>query len=146
MNRTWVACWADDALNLQPSIECTWVGSFLISINGMQFVAGFSEFVLGGMLVWCSRSATIYGMHMSWKLFDLHQWTAVCRKKIQCNKFYSFRCHSGLHWCSKLLLRPWFWCICNHDGHVPKHGQSVGTSVVFRIWCSQHSLSKQRLP
>jgi hypothetical protein len=68
MNRTWVACWAD-ALNQQPSIECTWVRSFLISINGLQFVAGFSKFVLGGMLGWCSRSATIYWMHMGWKLF-----------------------------------------------------------------------------
>ncbi len=29
---SWVACWAD-ALDLQPSIECTWVGSFFICIN-----------------------------------------------------------------------------------------------------------------
>ncbi len=32
VNLSWVACWAD-ALDLQPSIECTWVGSFFISIN-----------------------------------------------------------------------------------------------------------------
>jgi len=65
VNLSWVACWAD-ALDLQPSIECTWVGSFLfISINRVQFVA-----------------------------------------EIQCNKLYSFRCHSGLHWCSKLYLDP----------------------------------------
>jgi hypothetical protein len=65
VNLSWVACWAD-ALDLQPSIECTWVGSFFfISINRVQFVA-----------------------------------------KIQCNKLYSFRCHRGLHWCSKFYFDP----------------------------------------
>jgi hypothetical protein len=39
VNLSWVACWAD-ALDLQPSIECTWVGRFFFtSINRVQFVA-----------------------------------------------------------------------------------------------------------
>jgi hypothetical protein len=77
-----VACWAD-ALDQQPSVECTWVGSFLISINGVQFVAGFCEFVMGHMLGGCSRSATIYWMHMGWKLFYLHQQSSLLQNSVQ---------------------------------------------------------------
>jgi hypothetical protein len=119
MNRTWVACWAD-ALNLQPSIECTWVWSFLISINGLQFVAGFSEFVLGGMLGWCSRSATIYWMHMGWKVFFyLHQQSAVCRKEFSATSCTASDAIVGFT-DAPSLLRLWFWCICNHDGTCTK--------------------------
>jgi hypothetical protein len=83
VNLSWVACWVD-ALDLQPSMECTWVGSFFLSPS-TECSLLLDSVNLSWVACWVDALDLQPSMECTWvgleAFFYLHQQSAVCRKK-----------------------------------------------------------------